>query len=146
MRAEYGVFEVGRVTSDIVLANNDELAVTRQQGLDPGSVRHIRVKGIVDTGANHIVLPKTIADQLKLPVQGTGTVRHADNRTATREIVRELWLEVCGRNGVYRAIVEPNRETVLIGVLVLEDLDLIVDPGREKLVPRDPEHLTTVIE
>jgi len=25
-------------------------------------------------------------------------------------------------------------------------VDLIVDPGREQLAPRDPEHFTTVIE
>jgi hypothetical protein len=60
--------------------------------------------------------------------------------------VVKLSLEFAGREGTFRAIVEPDRDSVLIGVLVLEDLDLIVDPGRETLVPRDPEHFTSVIE
>lgn len=146
MRSDYGVFEVERVTSDIVLANNEDVALAARGALAPDNVRRVRAKGIVDTGANHVVLPKTIADQLGLPIHGTATVRYADNRTVTRTIVKQLSLETAGREGTFRAVVEPDRDTVLIGVLVLEDLDLIVDPGRETLVPRDPEHFTSVIE
>ena len=47
---------------------------------------------------------------------------------------------------MFRGVVEPDRDSVLIGSLILVDLDLIVDPGRETLVPRDPEHFTSVIE
>jgi predicted aspartyl protease len=146
MRSDYGVIEVGRVTSEVVLANNEDLALASRGALAPEEVRRVRAKGIVDTGANHVVLPKTIADQLGLPVHGLATVRYADNRTSTRTVVKQLSLEVAGREGTFRAIVEPDRDSVLIGVLVLEDLDLIVDPGRETLVPRDPEHFTSVVE
>ncbi len=146
MRSDYGVIEVGRVTSEVVLANNEDVALASRGALPPEKVRRVRATGIVDTGANHVVLPKTIADQLGLPVHGLATVRNADNRTATRTVVKQLSLEVAGREGTFRAIVEPDRDSVLIGVLVLEDLDLIVDPGRETLVPRDPEHFTSVIE
>ena len=142
MRSDYGVIEVGRVTSEVVLANNEDLALASRGALAPENVRRVRAKGIVDTGANHVVLPKMIADQLGLPIHGHATVRYADNRT----VVKQLSLEVAGREGTFRAIVEPDRDSVLIGVLVLEDLDLIVDPGRETLVPRDPEHFTSVVE
>jgi len=146
MRADFGVFEVGRVTSDVVLANNEDVALAARGALAPDRVRRVIVNGIVDTGSNHVVLSQSIADQLGLPVHGSVTVHYADNHTARRAVVKQLSLEVCGRQGTFRAIVEPSRDTVLIGVLVLEDLDLIVDPGREQLVPRDPEHFTTVIE
>ena len=146
MRSDYGVSEVGRVTSEVVLANNEDVALASRGALAPEKVRRVRATGIVDTGANHVVLPKTIADQLGLPILGLATVRCADNRTSTRTVVKQLSLEVAGREGTFRAIVEPDRDSVLIGVLVLEDLDLIVDPGRETLVPRDPEHFTSVIE
>jgi predicted aspartyl protease len=146
MRSDYGVIEVGRVTSEVILANNEDVAMASRGALAPEKVRRVRATGIVDTGANHVVLPKTIADQLGLPIHGLATVRYADNRTSTRPIVKQLSLEVAGREGTFRAIVEPDRDSVLIGVLVLEDLDLIVDPGRETLIPRDPEHFTSVIE
>ena len=146
MCADYGVIEVGRVTIDIVLTNNEDMVFAKRGALAPEKVRKVHAKGIVDTGANQMVLPKSIADELGLPIHGTATVRYADNRAASRAIVKQLSVEVCGREGTFRAIVEPDRDTVLIGVIVLEDLDLIVDPSRETLLPRDPEHFTTVIE
>lgn len=146
MCADFGVCEVGRVFSDIVLANNQDVQLAARGIVSADKVIRVQTRGIVDTGANHVVVPQSIADQLQLPVQGTATVRFADNRPAQREIVHQLWMEVCGRTGVFRAIVEPNRDTVLIGVLVLEDLDLIVDAAHETLAPRDPEHFTTIIE
>jgi hypothetical protein len=36
------------------------------------------------------------------------------------------------------AIIEPKRETALIGAIVLEYLDLLVDCTAQKVVPRDP--------
>ena len=36
------------------------------------------------------------------------------------------------------AISEPGREDALIGSLVLETLDFLVDPLKERLIPRDP--------
>jgi hypothetical protein len=36
------------------------------------------------------------------------------------------------------AIVEPKRTSALIGAIVLEQLDLLVDCQRQRLIPRDP--------
>ena len=41
---------------------------------------------------------------------------------------------------------EPKREDVLIGAIVLEDLDLIVDCVTQTLQPRDPKQYTAEIE
>jgi hypothetical protein len=51
-----------------------------------------------------------------------------------------------GRSSVFKAIVEPDRTEALIGAIVLEDLDLIVDCTRQKLVPRDPGGIITEVE
>lgn len=46
-----------------------------------------------------------------------------------------------GSNGVgqgtFTAIVEPKRTTALIGAIVFGDLDLRVDCGQQRVVPRD---------
>jgi hypothetical protein len=44
------------------------------------------------------------------------------------------------------AIVEPARESALIGAIVLEDLDLLVDCANQRLVPRDPNQIISEIE
>jgi predicted aspartyl protease len=146
MRIENGESEMGRVTSEVVLANNRELQMAESGSLAAESVRNLRVTGIVDSGATHMVLPKKIADQLGLPIHGDVNVRYADDRMARREIAEELSVEIFGRRSTFRAIIEPDRETVLIGAIVLEDLDLLVDCSRQALVPRDPERTTAIIE
>ena len=53
--------------------------------------------------------------------------RYADNRRQKRQVVSHVWLQLLGRHGVFSAVVEPAREDALIGAMVLEDLDLLVD-------------------
>jgi hypothetical protein len=42
-----------------------------------------------------------------------------------------------GRDDTFSAVVEPNRKEALIGAIVLEALDLLVDSKNQRLVPRD---------
>ena len=42
--------------------------------------------------------------------------------------------------------VEPGRESALIGAIVLEDLDFLVDCAGQRLVPRDPKHIISEVE
>ena len=45
-----------------------------------------------------------------------------------------------------RSTVEPDRDSALIGAIVLEELDLVVDCVTEMLCPRDPRHIISEIE
>jgi hypothetical protein len=51
-----------------------------------------------------------------------------------------------GRHGLFSAIVEPKRATALIGAIVLEELDLMVDCTTQTLHPRDPKGIVSEIE
>ncbi|PKO20980.1 MAG: hypothetical protein CVU38_17260 [Chloroflexi bacterium HGW-Chloroflexi-1] len=82
----------------------------------------------VDTGATLLVIPEAIARELELPVIRKQTVKYVNEETAEREVVWGLEVELCGRKGVFEAIVEPKKRYVLIGAVVLESLDLIVEP------------------
>jgi len=73
-------------------------------------------------------------------------VRYADGHTQNRPVVKNVWLRLCGRDSVFSAVVEPNRDTALIGAIVLEELDLVVDCITQTLQPRDPNHMVTEIE
>ena len=77
---------------------------------------------------------------------GQATVRYADQRTSTRPVVEEVRLELLGRHGTFSAIVEPDRTTALIGAIVLETLDFLVDSAKRRLSPRDPNRIVAEIE
>lgn len=137
---------MGRVAVDFVVANNRDVVTAAPGDAIPDSVKHITVEGIVDTEAARLVLPQRAADELNLEQAGEVGVRYADNRRATRPRVTNVWLSLCGREGVFSATLEPDREKALVGAIVLEELDLIVDCATESIHPRDPDGILTEIE
>ena len=100
----------------------------------------------MDSGAAELILPKAVVDQLGLPPGDKVKVRYADSRTAKRDSVEDVYLELERRHGTFSAIVEPKRESALIGAIVLEVCDLLVDSKNQRLVPRDPRYKVSEIE
>ena len=138
--------EMGRFSVEFAVANFRDVA-----RLAPGvpvleNVKHVVVSGLVDSGATRLVLPQYVVDQLQLTVDGETTVRYADHRQEKRPRVSGVWLELNGRNGVFSAVVEPARSDALIGAIVLEELDLLVDCTTQSLYPRDPNMVVSEIE
>jgi predicted aspartyl protease len=137
---------MGRVTVDVEVVNYQDTVRAADGTIAADKVRRVRAVGVVDTGSNHLVLPKTVADQLGVPATGKIRVRYADHRHATRVVVEAVQVELLGRRSTFRAIVEPKRQNILIGAIVLEDLDFLVDCVTQTLQPRDPRQTTAEIE
>ena len=95
----------------------------------------------VDTGATMMVLPGWLQEQLQFPVIRRQLVRYANEETAEREVVYGVEVTVCGRTGVFEAVIEPAKRYGLLGAIVLEALDLIADPRSQRLYvnPRSPD-------
>ncbi len=137
---------MGRFKVDVELANNKDVMKAEDGLLDPDKVRRITIQGVVDSGAARLVLPAAVIKQLGLVPTTKVKVRYADGRTATRDQVGAVYLKLLGRDSVFRATVERNRDTALIGAIVLEDLDLLVDCSNQRLLPRDPKFVVSEIE
>lgn len=118
----------------------------RSGHLKPQQVRRATIQGVVDPGAAQLVLPTSVADQLGVAQGPKVKVSYADRRSSRRDTVEEVYVELLGRHGVFSAIVEPKRTTALIGAIVLETFDLLVDTRNQRLVPRDPRYVTSEIE
>lgn len=137
---------MGRFKVDLELANNDDLVLAGAGHLDPSQVRRVTIQGVVDSGATRLILPKSVATHLGVRSAGQAFVRYADQRRAKREKVSGVWLKLLGREGTYTAIVEPKRKDALIGAIVLEDLDFLIDCTSQKLHPRDPKLVVSEAE
>jgi predicted aspartyl protease len=145
MRAK-GANGVGRFSVQCEVANHIDVIDAQRGLLQPHKVRRVVIAGVVDCGATRLVLPGKVAKQLGLPVSGKVRVRYANNQTAMRDKVEEAYVRLLGRHGVFTAVVEPKRRTALIGAIVLEDLDFVVDCTGQQLVPRDPRYVVSEIE
>jgi hypothetical protein len=82
-----------------------------------------------------------VALHLGLAKVGEVRVRYGHEGHDIRAMVEPVELEILGRKGVYQAISEPNRSTALIGAIIMEDMDFILDPGNQRIYPRDPERI-----
>jgi predicted aspartyl protease len=118
----------------------------RKGTVKPDQVRKLQIDGVVDTGATRLVLPKSVVDKLGLEPASQLSVRYADQRRSKRALVENVWLELQGRNGIFRAVVEPKRTDALIGAIVMEELDFVVDGITQEVRPRDPHGLFAEIE
>jgi predicted aspartyl protease len=141
-----GANGVRRFSVDFEVANNDDLALVRRGMMRPEQVRRQTVRGVVDSGATKLVLPQAVVKQLGLALMDKIKVRYADGRTAERREAEGTYVELLGRHGTFTAIVEPKRTTALVGAIVLEDLDLLVDCVGQRVVPRDPRGAIYEIE
>lgn len=137
---------MGRFSVEVEVANNDDLARARAGDIAFSDVRRTRIRGVVDTGATRLVLPASVIQVLGANIGGKVGVRYADGRIADRDKADGIQLTCLGRTSVFNAVVEPDRESALLGAIVLEDLDLIVDCTTQKLIPRDPAKIISEIE
>jgi predicted aspartyl protease len=137
---------MGRVVVEVELANYRDVIDLEEGRLDATEVRRVRLPAVVDTGSNYLVLPKSAVRQLGSLSAGSVTVRYADRRARARQLVKDVQVELLGRRSSFRAIVEPDRKDVLIGAMVLEDLDLLVDCGQQRVIPRDPKGIIAEVE
>ena len=100
----------------------------------PGNT--VSIQALVDTGALHLCIPEALCRQLNLAAERVRRVTFADGRSVEAPYVGPVRVEVAGRTCFVGAMVFGDE--VLLGAIPREDLDLLVDPARLQLVPRDP--------
>jgi predicted aspartyl protease len=141
-----GKKKMGRFKVEVEVANYDDVRDASRGHLDPAKVRRVMIQAVVDSGATRLVLPGAVAKQLGLTATEKVRVRYADGRSAKRDRVKGVYLKLLGRDSVFTAAIEPKRETALLGAIVLEDLDFMVDCTSQRLVPRDPKYIVSESE
>ena len=125
---------MGRVSVEVTLGNYEEIVLAQVGGRSGETVRQVQLLGIVDTGASRLVLPERVVQQLGLPSAGEVTVRYADQRTATRPLVKGVWLKLQGRESIFSAVVEPDREYLAGGRRRVDDPAARINGVRQRLL------------
>jgi predicted aspartyl protease len=120
---------MGRVLANLVVSNFGDILANQDE------VRRIEIKNaLVDTGAAMLSLQ---CDQIaKL---GLRFLRKVSLKTANGPIERNLFgvaqVEIEGRMGEFDVVEVTDDVPVLIGYIVLEQLDFVVNPSIQRLIP-----------
>jgi len=83
-------------------------------------------KGLVDTGATLTVLPRKLADDLRLSIRA-----HSKAMTAGGPVsidLSDVYVEIAEKTATVRVAISDVIDRVLVGVTTLETLGLTVDP------------------
>ena len=129
---------MGKVVIKALLSNNQDLTRLADGRIVVDQVRQQEQELIVDTGARAVGLPLSIIEQLGLPATRKVTVTLSDGSRQERQLYVELRVQVGDRDDVFNCVAEPEGAPLLLGQLVLEALDLVVDCGQQRLIP-NPE-------
>jgi clan AA aspartic protease len=132
--------EMGLVYAEIELTSHDDLVLQRRGFLPKDQIKRLKVNALVDTGAYMLVINEHVKAQLDLPLIEEQVFRLADDSELTAEIVGPVEIRFENRSTTVRAAVLPGDVEVLLGSIPMEDLDVVVDPKRQRLVvnPESP--------
>jgi clan AA aspartic protease len=125
---------MGTVYADLTLRNLEDVTLAKLGHLKPEDVRTITVKAIVDTGAYSIMIDDETMKKLGLGVSGEQKVRIASGERLACPLTTPVEINWKDRQSVMRAITMPGLPQVLLGLLPLEEMDLMVHPSRQELV------------
>jgi clan AA aspartic protease len=126
---------MGVITASIELSN------PRQPQLSPMSI-----SALVDTGAMTICIPEHVAVQLQLPEIERREVTTADERSHVVPYVGPIQIRFENRTCFTGALV--IGDSVLLGAVPMEDMDLVVSPSRQTVTvnPKSPNMPSAVVK
>ena len=127
-----------RHTAEIKLVNLRDLLLIEAGAMNPEEVRQLTVAdALVDTGATRLCLPTSLIERLGLTPVSKRTARTAAG-IVERTVYSEVEYTLLERSSTIRVTNLPEGAPVLIGHMVLEELDLCVD--MKKGLIYNPEH------
>ena len=101
---------------------------------DPQSQNFVEVEALVDTGATHMVLPRSLLASLGVRPIERVPFHLADERVEEYE-VGEVRVRLDGRERTTTVVFGPGDTSALLGATTLELFNLGVDPVRQRLIP-----------
>ncbi len=127
---------MGEVKVELELENALDRERMRLGQISEQQVRLARVQALVDSGAVMLVLPQDLVEALGLREVGKAIVTYADERREERPLAGIVTVRVGNRTTSLNCVVGPPNSEPLLGHVVLETMDLLVDCTQQKLVPR----------
>jgi len=134
-----GVNEMGLVYAEIDLTSIDDIVLNRRGFLDKDKIKQVRINALVDSGAYMLSINETVRAQLDLPFieKQFGTL--ADESLIEVDVVGPVEVRFENRRTTVDAIVLQGDAEVLLGAILMEDMDVLIDPRQQKLVV-NPKH------
>lgn len=129
---------MGKTLEKVSLKNFADIVLHSKELIKEDEIRVIEVEALVDTGAAFLCLPPEEIEKLGLLYSHTSEVSTANGKVK-RRIFNGAIITIKGRD-IQMQVMENDAATPpLIGYLVLETMDFVVDPKSQQVIP-NPTH------
>ncbi|AFY72645.1 hypothetical protein Syn7502_00485 [Synechococcus sp. PCC 7502] len=137
---------MGAVRVKVKLTSVFEEGLVSLGSLHPKHLRTYETIGLVDTGALTLVIPPEVADTLGLKIRKQQVARFAIGAQEVVGLTESVLVECQGRTAAIEALVVGDE--VLIGQVVLELMDFVVDCKNQQLIPnpQNPDYPVAMIK
>ena len=124
---------MGHVYANVTLMNSYDVTSAKKGLMAAKDVKKMDVKALVDSGAMTLTINEDIARQLDLEVSEQIEVVLANGSCHKCDISDPVLIRFENRSALIRALVLPGADEVLLGVIPLEEMDVIIDPTTQQL-------------
>ncbi|MFQ5627984.1 MAG: aspartyl protease family protein [bacterium] len=129
---------MGKTIEKVQIQNYIDIYHASIGEIPESEIRTVEVDAIVDTGATYLCIPPHIIKQLGLALSHTTTVTTANGKV-DRRIFKGAEISIRDRSVQMQLMENDEKTPALIGYLVLEALDFVVNPKTQGLMG-NPEH------
>ena len=124
---------MGEVREQITLMNGGDVISAGRGYLPEQEVRQMTAEVLVDTGSMRLVMDDETCKRLGLGIVKESMATLAGGVRQACKLTEPVMVRWKDRFSSLSAVVLPGKEEILLGVLPLEEMDLIVDPVHQRL-------------
>jgi clan AA aspartic protease len=130
---------MGLVYAEIELINGDDLTLVRRKIIGEDEIKRMKVSALVNTSVMMLCINENIQQQLQLSVMEKRKIQLTSGLIVEYDVVAPVELRFKNRRTVCQAIVLPGDAELLLGVIPLEDMNVLIHPQRQELIV-NPDH------
>jgi hypothetical protein len=133
---------MGIVYADITLINGEDIGMAKRHFISEEDIRKTTVNMLVDSRSFIMCINESIQNQLQLTFIEKRFVRLADDLPREYDIVGPIHVKFKNRTSVCTAVVLEGNAEPLLGMIPMEEMDVLIDPQRQELIPKHPDWIT----
>jgi clan AA aspartic protease len=130
---------MGQVYADIEIINMGDLELARRGYIDRDEVKRMWIRPLVDSGAFYLCINDNIQEILQLSILENKKFQLADGQSIFCDVVGPVHVKFQNRDATCSAIVLPGDTEPLLGMIPLEEMDVLIDSKRQELIV-NPAH------
>ncbi|MBF0240299.1 MAG: hypothetical protein HQM12_21550 [SAR324 cluster bacterium] len=127
------------IVNQVLLRNQEDEILAKARVISSDQIRELRKDMIADTGAVAVSLPQSIVDQLGLSFEREVRITTSRGEKHLTKLYGGLLVYIGDRKAYTQCLAKPEDAPLILGQLVFEQIDYVVDCKNQTIYPNPKE-------